>query len=47
MSQEIPRQGLPYEDLPVGLSFRGPVRTVTDGLAAHRMRTLLAAGGPA
>ncbi|MEV4604662.1 MaoC/PaaZ C-terminal domain-containing protein [Amycolatopsis sp. NPDC049253] len=30
MSREIPRQGLLYEDLSVGLSFRSPGRTITD-----------------
>ncbi|MET7991795.1 MaoC/PaaZ C-terminal domain-containing protein [Amycolatopsis sp. NPDC005232] len=30
MSKEIPRQGLLYEDLSVGLSFRSPGRTITD-----------------
>jgi acyl dehydratase len=30
MSREIPRQGLLYEDLYVGLSFRSPGRTITD-----------------
>jgi acyl dehydratase len=30
MSKGIPRQGLLYEDLSVGLSFRSPGRTITD-----------------
>ncbi|GAB3561512.1 MaoC/PaaZ C-terminal domain-containing protein [Amycolatopsis endophytica] len=30
MGKEIPRQGLLYEDLSVGLSFRSPGRTITD-----------------
>lgn len=30
MTHEIPRQGLLYEDLYVGLSFRSPGRTITD-----------------
>lgn len=30
MSNGIPRQGLLYEDLSVGLSFRSPGRTITD-----------------
>lgn len=30
MSTEIPRHGLLYEDLHVGLSFRSPGRTITD-----------------
>ncbi|MCI2415832.1 dehydratase [Saccharopolyspora sp. K220] len=30
MAHEIPRQGLLYEDLSVGLSFRSPGRTITD-----------------
>ena len=30
MGRELPRQGLLYEDLYVGLSFRSPGRTITD-----------------
>ena len=30
MGQEVPQQGLLYEDLSVGMSFRSPGRTITD-----------------